>query len=533
MKKIALACVCIAFFASCRTEVKTDAGKKADEYALVKISTPDLSGITDNGKEVLNLYKFAADQTDSIYWKQVFGDKELLMSGLDKDRKAYASINYGPWDRLTGESFVEGYDRMPLGANFYPADMTDEEFEAFGDSTKTSPYTLIRRNEDGGLTTVWYHDEYSGNISKIASYLQAAADITIKESVREYLLKKIDALKSDDYYASDVSWLEMDDSKMDLMIGPSEVNDDRRFGLKASYEAYVLLKDVKRTEDVNKFSSMESELQSMLPCDDEYKVYTPGPSEDMFVCNEIYASGHANAGIKLIALNQPNNPAVQEENGTRTVLLRNIMDEKFNRVVVPVGRVILNSDQRYHLDADAFFWNIAFREIAHGLGVKETVNGKGSVAEALAGKALTWEDAKANTVGLYLVCELLQEHKIPGLASKEDAITTFVVNLVRSERFGDATQLGRAYLMMFNYLYDNGGFARAEDGRYTIDYDKTYALVADLAGIILKTQATGDYEFAEQFEEKYVYRSETYKADLVNIRLENIPIDLKFEFSKQ
>ncbi len=522
----------IALVASCGTKPKTAVQKKADSYALVKIETPDLSGITDNGKEVLNLYKFAADQADSIYWKQYFGDKKLMDNLKDADLRDYAMINYGPWDRLDGNAFVEGFGELPLGANFYPADMTADEFDSLDDSLKTSPDSLIRRGADGKLVPVWYHDAYRNHIDKICSYLKAAADITIKPSVSNYLLNKIEALRTDNYYCSDLAWLEMADSKMDLIIGPNEVNDDRLYGLKASYEAYVLLKDLKRTEILDGFTAMLPELQRQIPCEDQYKAFVPGEESDIYAYDAIYCSGHANAGIKLIALNLPYNDEVQSKAGTRTALLRNIMMEKFNRVVNPVGIVVLTPDQQDHLDAEAFYWNIAFREISHGLGVKETINGKGTVNEALGNRALTWEDAKANALGLYFVCKLVDEHKIPALITKEDAITTFVANLIRSERFGEASQLGRAYVMLFNYLNRNGAFKRGDSGKYSIDYGKTLSLVAEFAGIALKTQATGDYEFAEQFENQYCVQSEDFKADLVNIRLENIPIDIRFEFQK-
>lgn len=532
MKRIILALLLLAVVASCKTEHKTAVERKLDEYARVKIPAPDLSGISDNGKEVLNLYKFAADQVDSIYWRQAFGDR-ALMDGLgDANLKKYALINYGPWDRLDGKPFIEEYGERPLGANFYPVDMTQEEFDTFADSAKTSPYTMIRRNAAGQLQSVWYHDFFAGNIAKISSFLKAAADITIKPSVRNYLLKKIDALQSDNYYESDLAWLEMTDSKMDLVLGPNEVNDDQLYGLKASYDAYVLLKDLKRTEELGKFSSMLPELQRMLPCDEAFKSFVPGTESNVFACDEIYAGGHANAGIKLIAINLPYDARVQAERGTRTILLGNVMREKFNRLVSPTGDVVLSRDQLPNLDVDAFYWNIAFREIAHGLGVKQTVTGKGTVAEALGNKAMTWEDAKANVVGLYLVCKLLDAHKIPSLISKEDAITTFVVNLIRSERFGVGESLGRAYILIYNYLYEKEAFQRGASGKYSIDYARTLAAVESLAQTILTIQATGDYEAAAAFEKKYGSLSGTYKADLVNLRLEKIPVDIEFQFEK-
>ncbi len=518
--------------ASCDTTPKTAVQKKVDSYALVRIESPDLSGISDNGKEVLNLYKFAADQVDSIYWDQHFGDKRLIENLEDPDLRDYAKINYGPWDRLDGSTFIEGFGELPLGANFYPSDMTAVEFDSLADPVKMSPFSLIRRDAEGKLKAVWYHDAYEYNIDKICNYLKAAADITIKPSVRNYLLKKIDALKTDYYYDSDLAWLEMNDSKMDLIIGPNEINDDRLYGLKTSYEAYVLLKDLKRTEVLQEFTSMLPDLQKRIPCEDQYKTFVPGSESEIYAYDAIYCGGHANAGIKLIALNLPYNEQVQAKAGTRTALLRNIMYEKFNRLVSPVGIVVFSSDQQKYLSEEAFYWNIVFREISHGLGVKETVNGKGTVAEALGNKALTWEDAKANALGLYFVCNLLDEHKIPALVTKEEAITTFVANLIRSERFGESSQLGRAYVMLFNYLDSNGAFTRGDSGKYSIDYEKTLSLVAEFAGIAVRTQATGDYEFAESFENQYCTLSEDFKADLVNIRLANIPIDLRFEFQK-
>ena len=223
---------------SCKDETKSPFNRKVQDYAVVTVEAPDLSGISDNGKEVLNLYRFAADEVDALYWEQYFGDKEALLSSIsDPVQKTFAEINYGPWDRSDGKSFVKGYeDRLP-GAGFYPADMTVQEFEAFDDSAKYSPYTLIRRDENGALKTVWFHDAYKEHIDKIVNYLNAAADITIKPSVKKYLLSKADALRSDNYYQSGIDWLSMDDSKMDLVIGPDESTDDQLLGILRGFRA--------------------------------------------------------------------------------------------------------------------------------------------------------------------------------------------------------------------------------------------------------------------------------------------------------
>ncbi len=530
-KMLFFAAAVLTVVTACNETPKSQFNRRVADYAVVDVHTPDLSGITDNGKEVLNLYRFAAQELDAMYWEQYFGDKQTLLESItDPVQKTFAEINYGPWDRTNGKSFVEGYqDRLP-GAGFYPADMTVEEFNAFADPAKNSPYTLIRRAEDGSLKAVWYHDAYKEHLEKIANYLRAAADITIKPSVKKYLLSKADALLTDNYYQSGIDWLEMDDSKMDLVIGPNETADDQLLGIKRSYEAFVLLKNLEKTEMLNKFVSRLEEFQQYLPCDDAYKTFQPGTGSNIFSCDALYYAGKANAGIKVIALNLPFDADVQRDKGTRTILLENVIKAKFNSVVWPTGELLLDGSAREHLSAEAFFWNIVFREVAHGLGVKETVTGKGSVEEALGNVALTFEEMKANVVGTLIVCKLQNHYDIHNLFTKEDALATFFSSLVRSERFGEASALGRANTCIYNYLKEAGAFVRKDDGKYTLDFAKMEAGLAELSAIILKTQGTGDAAFASEFEAKYSKRCAEFDADLLNLGLENIPMDIRFHF---
>ena len=518
---------------ACDNAPKSPITRKVAGYALVTIEAPDLSGISDNGKEVLNLYRFAADEVNAIYWKQYFGDKDSLMSRIsDPATKTFAEINYGPWDRADGTSFVEGYpDRLP-GAGFYPADMTIEEFEAWDNPDKLSPYTMIRRSEDGSLEAVWYHDAYKEHIGRIAHYLTAAADITIKPSVREYLMSKAKALQTDSYYDSGIAWLNMDDSKMDLVIGPNETADDQLFGIKRSYEAFVLLKNEARTAELMQYVSRLGEFQDDLPGDPAYKAFQPGAGSNVFSCDAIYYAGKANAGIKVVALNLPFDNDVQKDKGTRTILLENVIRAKFNSIVSPAGEVLLTSDAATHLSSDAFYWNIVFREIAHGLGVKETVNGLGSVETALGPAALTFEEVKALAAGVLLVCKLQGHHDIHHIFTKEDALTTFFATLVRAGRFGEASALGRANTIIYNYLHEAGAIMRNASGQYSLDYGKMEKALSDLTALVLETQATGNKAFATEFEGKYSKRSEDVKADLKNLRLENIPVDIRFDFKK-
>ncbi len=531
IKKILLVGASLAALVACNDRTpKSDIQKKIDAYAVFQIGSPYMEGISDNGKEVLNLFRKAADAVDDIYWKQTFGDKNLIMSMPEGPVKDYALINYGPWDRLDDNApFIEGYGEKPAGACFYPQDMTAEEFNALDDSTKFSPYTLIERGEDGKLKTVWYHDAYKAEVEEICKNLEAAATMTIKESVRNYLLKRADALRTDSYRESDYAWMDMKDSKMDLVIGPIENYEDGVYGIKTSYECYILLKDLKKTEELTKYISMLPDLQKSLPCPEEYKTFVPGTESDMFVYDAIYYAGEANAGGKTIAINLPNDHQVQAEKGTRRLQLRNVIKAKFDKMVYPIGQILFEPEQQRYLSADAFFWNVTFHEVAHGLGIKETVNGLGSVKEALGNEASTWEEAKADILGLYMVCNLIDKGEIP-LISKEAAITTYIASLVRSVRFGAADAHGRANMMCYNFLKNNGAFERNKQGLYHINYEKVPQVVADWANLIITTQATGNYMFAKEYESNHAVISEALSADIANVNRGGVPVDIRFEF---
>ncbi len=528
-KNIAFAALALILAASCARE-QNPVERLVENYALVTIPAPDLSGITDNGKEVLRLYRLAADEVDKIYWQQSFiGGKDILNSLTDPSEKLYAGINYGPWDRIDGETFLPGYGDKPAGALFYPADMTPEEFNAFDDPDKLSPYTLVVRDGEG-LKTVWYHDAYAEPIAKIEEYLRRAADVTIKESVRNYLLKMIDALKTDDYYESYKAWLEMNDSKMDLVIGPIEAVDDALYGTKASYGAYVLLKNLQRTEELNALSARMQDFQQMLPGDPANHDFVPGAKSDIFSCNVLYCSGYTNAGFKVIGINFPYDAKIQQELGTRTIIFDNIIREKFNRTVFPVGKALLEDVEQPHVDASAFYWTIVFREIAKGLGVKETVNGKGTVAEALGNEALALEKAKSNVLGAWLCAQEAEAYHISAIFQKKDVLATFVANTLRSARFGAEDPTGVANILVYNYLLQNKAIIWNPSGRYSIDNDRTWSALETLGAEILRIQAHGDLEAAQACIAKYGAAGLESQSDKRVLERANIPVDIRFEY---
>ena len=528
MKKLSIALVLAAALVGCNQQHTSLIQKKADSYALVNLETTFTEGISDHGKKVLELYKLAAEEADNIYWQQNFGDKALMENLSDPGQKAYAMINYGPWDRIDNTPFVEGYDKRPAGANFYPADMTAEEFAAWENPDKNSHYTLVRRAEDGSLETVWYHDAFKDNIERMCNYLQAAADATIVPSVREYLLKKIEGLRTDNYYESSLAWLDMDDSKMDLVIGPNVTTDDKLFANKASYGAFVMLKDLARTETLKRFTTILPELQKSLPCADEYKKFVPGSASNIFACDAIAYAGNYNAGFKVIAVNLPTDEQVQAEKGTRTILFRNVLREKFNRTVFPVGNLMLTQNE--NMDAEAFWWNIAFREVAHGLGVKETVNGKGTVADALGNESDFFEKMKGDVLGVWLACELNAKHNFSNVLQRNDFLATFVASTLRSVRFGVEDPTGLANVAIWNWLVEQGAVVRNnETGVYAINFDQTFQAVTDLAGFILKTQATGDAAAARQFAADYGKLTDALRSDIRKMHLEDLPVDIRFK----
>lgn len=521
--------LCLFALASCGTQ-SDSVREQLSQYATVQIGSSFFEGISDNGLEVLNYFKLASDEVDNIYWKQVFGDKAEMLALPSKSQRVFALVNYGPWNRSDGQSFVSGWGERPEGAAFYPQDMTAEEWEAFDDPAKKSPYTLIIRGEDGKLKTVWYHDAYAQEIGKINDYLRTAANYTIKPSVREYLLSRIEALESDSYYDSDIKWLTMQDSKMDLVIGPEESEDDRLNGIKASYESYVLLKDLELTESIASYAEMIPELQKDLPCRDEYKAFSPGVSSTVYAYDMVYCAGNANAGIKKIAINLPYDTRVQEEVGTRTAILNNIIKAKYNKIILPAGRMLLSRDLTANLDSRAFFWNIALREIAHGIGVRETVNGLGSVSEALGNTALTLEEIKGNTLGLYLNLKLISEGHMHPLVSREDAITTFVVSTIRSARMGEATALGKSNIILYNILAENKAIFVDNRGHYSIDFDKVESTIQSTIANILTMQATGNKALAEEIIADYGAASDVLRLDFAALERAQIPLDVRFQF---
>jgi len=498
-------------------------------YAPFKLDA-DISHLTENEKQVLIRLFDVADIMEELYWKQTVGDKQAFLSRIsDKTTKAFARINYGPWDRLNGnESYIEGIGEKPKGANFYPVDMTKEEFDAFDDPNKDNLYTLIRRDENGSLKSVWYHEAYASHVKKAASLMKEAATYADDPGLKKYLEMRADALLTDDYQPSDFAWMDMKTSSIDFVVGAIENYEDALYGYKAAFESFILLKDLEWSKKLEKFGAMLPELQQQLPVDEKYKKDIPGADADMNAYDVIYYAGDCNAGSKTIAINLPNDEEVHVKVGSRKLQLKNSMQAKFDKILVPISDMLIDPAQRKYITFTAFFENTMFHEVGHAMGIKNTIDGKGTARGALKEQYSSIEEGKADIMGLYLVTKLYEMGELTE-GEVMDNYITFFAGIFRSSRFGAASSHGKANMMRFNYFAENGVFTKNEDGTYTVHFEKMKAAMVSLMQKILTIQGNGDYEAAREWVANKAMVPPLLQADLDRVNQGGIPVDIVFE----
>jgi len=520
-------------FAGCEKveDRPSDVEMRLNKYATVRLTT-DLSQLTDNERQMLPILIEAAKQMDAIFWRQAYGDASLLDQIDDPAVRALAEINYGPWDRLDGDApFVAGVGAKPAGANFYPTDMSVEEFEvaAATDPELRSLYTLVRRREDGSLYAVPYNEAFATRVSATAQQLLSAAELADSQGLRDYLRLRAEALLTDQYRESDLAWLDMKDNTIDAVIGPIETYEDRLLGYKAAHEAYVLVKDKVWSERLSRFAAHLPDLQRGLPVADEYKQEMPGTDAELNAYDLVYAAGDGNTGSKTIAINLPNDETVQLEKGTRRLQLKNVMRAKFDKILVPIAGELIAEDQRRHIAFDAFFANTMFHEVAHGLGIKNTLTGKGTVRQALRDHASAIEEGKADILGLYMVTRLY-ESGVLDEGDLRDNYVTFMASIFRSVRFGASSAHGKANMVRFNFFKELGAFSRdAGTGTYRVDFEKMQQAMAALSEVILTLQGDGDYEAAAQLVNEEGVIGPELQADLDRLDSLGIPVDVVYE----
>jgi hypothetical protein len=507
---------------------KSEMQTKVEEFASVELTT-NLEKLTPNEKELVGIFLDIAEIMDELFWMQSYGNKADMDTISDEFTKQFAMINYGPWERLNDmKPFVNGFNEKPLGAGFYPKDMTEEEFNALDNEDKNSLYTVLRRDNEGKLVVKWYREEYAEQIGKVCQLLDKAIALAEDAGLKTYLQERKKAFETDDYFASDMAWMDMKESRLDFVVGPIENYEDRLFGTKAAYEAFVLVKDEEESAKLAKFTAMLPELQKGLPCDPKFKQEVPGTESDLNVYDAIYYAGDCNSGSKTIAINLPNDERVQLAKGARRLQLKNSMRAKFDKILYPIAENIMNKEQLANVKFDAFFYNVTFHEVAHGLGIKNTINGKGGVRQALSNYYSSWEEAKADILGLYMVCTLIDKGEITTI-TKEDAITTFIAGILRSVRFGAASAHGVANMMCFNFLEDNKAFAQNEEGLYVINFENASKAINSWAAKILEVEGLGDIEEAKAYSEKNGKIRPSLQTSLDKINSLGIPKDIRFE----
>ena len=494
--------------------------------------TADLGHLSDEQKQMVALLIDAAQIMDDLFWRQSFGDdyEAWLDSIADARTRRFAELNYGPWDALDDDKpFMEGYGPKPLGAQFYPEDMSKEEFETAYLPGKAGLYSFVRRDHEGALVLVPYHVEYAAELKAAATLLREAAKLAESPDFANYLKLRAAALISDDFQLSDSYWMDVKDNEIDVVIGPIETYLDRLYGYRAAYEAYVLIKDLEWSERLSRFAAFLPQLQEGLPVPDAYKQESPGTDADLNAYDVVYYAGHSNSGGKTIAINLPNDEQVQLEKGSRRLQLKNAMRAKYEKILEPIADVLIDESQREHITFDAFFSNTMFHEVAHGLGIKNTIDGSNTVQKAMLDLAASMEEGKADILGLYMITEL---HKAAELGDSDlrDFYVTFMAGIFRSIRFGAASAHGKANMVRFNFFLDEGAFVRdAETGRYSVDFEGMEGAIAKLSRLLLTLQGDGDYEGATKLSETKGIITPQLQADLDRLTNASIPVDIVFQ----
>ena len=529
------------FFASCSDHGRTSAEvsdkndssqsyieKNLSGYVKVRLTT-DLSKLTEKEKQIIPLLIQAAQIMDDLYWQQCFGNKDSLLNAVtDEKTKQFVLLNYGPWDKLNNDTpFIAGIGPKSLGAQFYPKDMTKDELEKSGVADKHGLYSLIRRDSSGNLVSIPYHVVYKEPLQKASTLLKQAAELAEDAGLKKYLQLRAEALVTDKYKASDIAWLDMKSNNIDVIIGPIETYEDALYNSRAAYEAYVLIKDKEWSQRLAKYVAMLPELQQGLPVEANYKKENPGTSSELNAYEIVYYAGHSNAGGKTIAVNLPNDEEIQKTKGTRRSQLKNAMRAKFDKILLPISNELIDPSQLNQVKFDAFFANVMFHEVAHGLGIKSTVNGKGTVRSALQEQSSWMEEAKADILGVYMVTKLVEKGELEG--PLENYYTTFMGGILRSVRFGAGEAHGKANMLVFNFFEENGAFEKTANGHYKVNFEKFKSAMNALSNLILTLQGNGDKPAVEKLQKEKAIVNADLQADLNRLQKKGIPVDIIFE----
>ncbi len=492
--------------------------------------TADLSHLTAEEKQMISLFIQAADIMDSLFWEQAYGPAAPLLERITQPEvQRFVEINYGPWDRLNNnEPFLPGVGPKPPGANLYPPDLDEATFSAWNHPDKSQMYSMVRYLTNGEKQVIPYSEFFKPQLNRAAELLKKAAALSTDLRLKKYLELRAEAFLSNDYYASDLAWMEKG-GNLDLVIGPIENYEDKLAGARTSFEAYVLVKDPVWSARLEKYTPLLPVLQKGLPVPDAYKPTLQDAGSEINAYDVLYYAGDCNSGSKTIAINLPNDERIQTQKGTRRLQLKNAIRAKYDAIMVPITKALLVPEQADMVNFDAFFSTIMFHEVAHGLGVKTLVDGSGkTVSEALGPHYAAIEEGKADILGLYMIRQLHAMGEVEG--SLESYYVTFMAGIFRSVRFGVASAHGKANMVRFNYFLKEGAFSRdPATGKYRVHPEKMEKAMEGLSLLLLTIQGDGNAKAAGELLEKEGKISAQLQSDLDRLSEQNIPVDIIFE----
>jgi hypothetical protein len=504
----------------------------------------DVSKLSPADRQALVRLIEASRILDGIYLRQIWVGNDAMLIDLARDQSAagrerlhYFLINKGPWSRLDhDEPFVPGAPPKPKGANFYPIEATREELEKWMQSLPaaeraraTGFFTVIRRSPNGQFTIVPYSVEYQNELAHAASLLREAAELSAEPTLKTFLTRRAQAFLSNDYYESDVAWMELKGA-IEPTIGPYEVYEDEYFNYKAAFESFITIRDDAETEKLQRFGGELQGIENVLPIDPKYRNPRLAALAPLTVVNVIYTAGDANRGVQTAAFNLPNDERVLKEKGAKRVMLKNVQDAKFAKVLTPISQVVLSPADRGQVAFDAFFTHILMHELMHGLGPHSiTIDGQPTtVRQAMKEASSYLEEAKADISGLFALQHLIDKGVLPR-SMEQTMYTTFLASCFRSIRFGVNEAHGKGIAIQLNYLLDQGGFVVNDDGTFAVNPEKIKEGVIALTREIMTMQAEGNYAAAKDLGDRLGVVRPPVKAALD--KLTEVPVDIEPRFT--
>jgi len=527
---------------SCQNSSKSDKELKQMKQRISQFAQTNLkydkSLLNDRQQKVLQKLYLAAKIIDEIYLDQVYSKNGQIYKTLsqatgplDKLKLEYFRMMFGPFDRLEHDKPFYGNHPKPQGANFYPEDMSKDEFNNWiaehpkDEATFTSEFTVIRR-ENAKLVAIPYTEYYKEQLNRIIHLLNEAARYADNPSLKKYLLTRAKAFETNDYFESDMAWMDLKNHRIEVIIGPYEVYEDELFNYKAAFECFITLKDPKESAKLETIGTYLNKMEAHLPIPDKYKNFNRGSESPIMVVQEVFSAGDTKAGVQTLAFNLPNDERVREAKGSKKVMLKNMHEAKFEKLLKPIASIVLDKAQQQYVTFDGFFNHTLMHEVSHGLGPGIIIlkGRKTEVKKELKETYSKIEECKADVLGMYNNVFMIGQGFYPESLKRETWVT-FLAGIFRSIRFGINEAHGAGNAIIFNFLLEKGGYVYDKQSHTVrVDFDKIEKGISDLANTLLVIQAEGNYQAAKTLIARYAVESKPIAA--LRARLTHLPVDI-------